>query len=124
MDINWKEYELVLTEDSHKVCEVTGDDLGGPETFTCKICDLLKHNVPKWKPEGNYSSYGGYQACNFVFKGVDDEGVHIVVDRFYHIDVVLKPGEEWSSGWYSFGEWSYCVSLTVRKIEQKQEQKK
>ena len=117
MAINWKEYELVLTENSYKVCEVTGDTLGGPETFTCKISDLLKYNRPRWIPEGDYNSYGGYQAYHFDFRGVDDEGVHIVVDRLYHIDIVLKPGEEWSSGWYSFGEWSYAVRLTLRKIE-------
>ena len=79
MAINWKEYELVLTENSYKVCEVTGDTLGGPETFTCKISDLLKYNRPKWIPEGDYNSYGGYQAYHFDFKGVDDEGVHDVV---------------------------------------------
>lgn len=120
MAINWKEYELVLIEDSHKVCEVTGDSLGGPETFTCKISDLLKHNVPKWKPEGDYNSYGGYQAYQFSFKAADDEGVHIVVDKHYKQEIILKPGEEWSSGWYSFGEWSYAVRLTLRKIEKTQ----
>ena len=120
MAINWNEYELVLTEDSYKVCEVTGRDMGGPETFTCKISDLFKYNRPKWLPEGNYNSYGGYQTYQFVFKGVDDEGVHMVVDRLYHIDIVLKPGEEWSSGWYSFGEWSYAVKLALRKIEKTQ----
>ena len=65
----------------------------------------------------------GVTASAFNFepvKGVDDEGVHMVVDRLYHIDVVLKPGEEWSSGWYSFGEWSYAVKLTLRKIEKTQ----
>lgn len=120
MAINWNEYELVLEEDNHKVCEVTGDDMGGIKTFTCKIRELLKHNVPRWKPEGSYSNYGGYQTYQFIFKGADDDGVHIVAYLHYHVDVVLKPGEEWSSGWYSFGEWSYHVRLTLRKIEKTQ----
>ena len=119
MDINWKEYELILKEDSSKECEVTGRDMGGTETFTCKISDLLQYSVPKWTPEGNYSNYGGYQAYSFSFKGIDDEGVHIITDKHYKTEVVLKPGEEWSSGWYCFGEWSYCVRLSLRKIENK-----
>ena len=32
----------------------------------------------------------------------------------------LMPGEEWSNGWYSFGEWSYAVRLTLREIEKTQ----
>ena len=119
MAINWNEYELVLKEDSSKECEVTGRDMGGTETFICPIKDLIENNSPEWKPLGNYSSYGGYQAYHFSFKHVDDEGIHLVVDRSYSQDIILKPGEEWSSGWYCFGEWSYCVRLSLRKTENK-----
>lgn len=117
--IDWNEYELVLKEDSSKVSEVTGEDMGGTESFTCKISDLLKCNEPKWTRENAYSDYGGYQAYVFSFKCVDDEGVHILPDRHYKTEIILKPNEEWSSGWYCFGEWSYCVRLSLRKIENK-----
>jgi hypothetical protein len=121
MAIDWNEYELVLEEESSKVCEVTGDDMGGSEFFTCPLRDLIKPDKsPRWTPEGNYGSYGGYQAYHFSFKGADDEGVHIAVDKHYKEEIVLKPGDKWSSGWYSFGEWSYCVRLTLRKIEKTQ----
>ena len=123
MAINWNEYELVLKERSSKECEVTGRDMGGTDIFTCPISKLQKGLSPKWTPESGYGDYGGYQSYQFTFKGTDDESVHVSVYKHYHIDVVLKPGEEWSDGWYEFGSWSYCVSLSVRKIEQKQEQK-
>ena len=48
----------------------------------------------------------------------DDEAVHLYTDKHYRQDIKLLPdGEKWSSGWYSFGEWSYCVRLYVRKIK-------
>ena len=37
-------------------------------------------------------------------------------------EYALMPGEEWSNGWYSFGEWSYAVRLTLRKIEKNTKQ--
>ena len=115
--IDWNEYELVLEEESEKECEVTGRDMGGIESFTCPLRDLINSDgTPQWTPKGDYYSYGGYQAYHFRFKHVDDEGVHLAVDRSYSQDIVLKPGEKWSSGWYDFGSWSYCVRLTLRKI--------
>lgn len=119
--IDWNEYELVLEEESSKECEVTGRDMGGIESFTCPLRDLINPDQsPKWTPEGNYGSYGGYQAYHFTFKQVDDEGVHLEADNGYTSKILLKPFEpdnKWSSGWYSFGSWSYCVRLSLRKIE-------
>lgn len=53
MAVNWNEYELVLEAESSKECEVTGRDMGGTETFTCPVSDLIENKSPKWTPEGN-----------------------------------------------------------------------
>lgn len=121
--IDWNEYELVLEEESSKENEVTGDDMGGTESFTCPLSDLINPDrSPKWTPEGNYGNYGGYQAYHFTFKKADDEGIHLEADHGYTSRILLKPIEpdnKWSSGWYDYGSWSYCVRLSLRKIENK-----
>ena len=118
--IDWNEYELVLEEESSKECEVTGRDMGGIESFTCPLRDLINpEGSPKWTPNGNYGSYGGYQAYHFTYKKVDDQGVYLEADHGYASKILLKPFEPdntWSSGWYCYGSWSYCVRLTLRKI--------
>ena len=118
MAINWKEYELVLVEDSSKECEVTGRDMGGIDRFSCPVADLVEKQSPKWTPENCRDTYGGYQSYTFYFLGADDEAVHLYTDKHYRVNIDLKPGEEWSNGWYSFGTWDYCVTLKLRKKEQ------
>jgi hypothetical protein len=115
MAIDWNEYELVLEEDSSKECEVTGRDMGGIDRFTCPVSDLIEGKSPHWTPENCRDSYGGYQSYTFYFLRADEEAVHLYTDKHYRQDIDLKPGETWTSGWYSFGEWSYCVSLQVSK---------
>lgn len=117
MAIDWNEYDLVLEEESSKECEVTGRDMGGTDTFICPVKDLIENNSPRWTPQGNYDSYGGYQSYSFTFHKVDDEAVYLSTDKHYHEDIVLKPGDKWSSGWYGFGSWDYCVRLMLRKRE-------
>ena len=114
MAINWNDYELVLEEESSKECEVTGRDMGGIATYTCPVGELLnKEGSPKWTPEG----YGGYQAYRFFFERADDEKLYMRAEKNYTERFELKPGDKWSSSWYSFGTWSYCVRLKLRKIE-------
>lgn len=125
--IDWNEYELVLEEESEKECEVTGREMGDIESFTCPLRDLITPDrSPKWTPEGDYGTYGGYQAYHFIFKKVDDEGVHLEAENGYTTSILLKPSEpenKWSSGWYGFGSWNYCVRLTLRKIKQNESSK-
>ena len=115
MAINWKDYELVLEEESSKECEVTGRDMGGTDVFTCDVCALIGNKSPKWMPQNCRDSYGGYQSYTFYFLNADDEPVHLYTDKHYRQDITLKPGEQWSSGWYSFGSWDYNVRLKLRK---------
>ena len=114
MAINWSEYELVLEENSSKECEVTGRDMGGTKTFTCPVSALTGDELPRWTSDSNYR-YGGYQAYTFYFLRTDDEAIYLYTDKFHRQEIRLQPNEIWSSGWYSFGEWSYCVRLQVRK---------
>ena len=120
MEINWNDYELVLKEESSKECEVTGRDMGGIDVFTCSVASLISNQSPKWNPKNCRGSYGGYQSYTFYFLGADEEAVHLYTDKHYRQDITLKPGENWSSGWYSFGSWDYCVRLELRKIQQKE----
>lgn len=112
MAINWKEYELVLEASNSKECEVTGRDMGGTSTHTCPVSKLVEGEVVPWEP-----GYGGYESVEFKFEGTDDEAVHLTIYRMYHIHQALKPGEEWSSGWYGFGTWDYKAVVKLRKIE-------
>ena len=116
MAINWNDYELVLKEESSKECEVTGRDMGGIDVFTCPVANLISNQSPKWQPQNCRDSYGGYQSYTFYFLSADDEAVHLYTDKHYRVDITLKPGDTWSSGWYCFGTWSYCVKLELRKI--------
>lgn len=118
MAINWNDYELVLEEDSSKECEVTGREMGGIDVFTCPVSDLIENKSPQWHSKSGSYSYGGYQSYTFYFLSADNEAVNLYTDKHYRQDIKLLPdGEKWSSGWYSFGEWSYCVRLYVRKIK-------
>ena len=123
MAINWNEYELVLEEDSDKECEVTERRMGHTETFVCPIADLKRGQSPNWIPQGNYSSYAGYQTYRISFIKADKEGVHLMVSRSYSDEIILKPDEPdnmWRSGWYDFGSWSYLVTLKLRKTTDKE----
>lgn len=115
MAVNWNDYELVLKEESSKECEVTGRDMGGIDVYTCDVSKLIENNSPAWQPEKGSASYGGYQSYRFYFLSADDEAVHLYIDKHYRQDITLRPGESWSSGWYGFGTWSYCVRLELRK---------
>ncbi len=115
MAVNWNEYELVLEEESSKECEVTGRDMGGTDVFTCDVSALIKTKSPQWHPQNCRDSYGGYQSYTFYFLSAGDEAVHLYTDKHYRQDITLKLGEQWSSGWYSFGSWDYCVRLKLRK---------
>lgn len=117
MAVNWNDYELVLKEESSKECEVTGRDMGGIEIYTCPVSDLIENKNPRWIPQDNNSSYGGYQSYTFYFLRADEESIHLYTDKHYRQDITLKPGEEWSSGWFSFGSWDYLTSLELRKKE-------
>lgn len=111
MAMNWKEYELVLEAKDHKVCEVTGRNMGGTSIHTCPVSKLVKNKEVPWKP-----SYGGYEAVECKFAGTDNEAVHLIFFKGLHIEKALKPDESWLSGWYSFGSWDYCVEVKLRKI--------
>jgi len=117
MAVNWNDYELVLKEESSKECEVTGRDMGGIEIYTCPVSDLIENKNPRWTPKDSNSSYGGYQSYTFYFLRADEESIHLYTDKHYRQDITLKPGEEWSSGWFSFGSWDYLTSLELRKKE-------
>ena len=114
MAVNWNNYELVLEEESSKECEVTGRDMGGVDVFTCDVSKLIGNESPRWQTENGSASYGGYQSYTFYFLSADDEAVHLYTDKHYRQDITLRPGESWSSGWYSFGTWDYCVRLKLR----------
>lgn len=112
MAVNWNEYELVLEASERKENEVTGETMGDTSIHTCPVNKLVKDKLVPWEP-----GYGGYEVYEFTFAGVDDEAVHLVIYRWCHQNVALKPGEEWSSGWYSFGSWDFDVRVTLRKIK-------
>lgn len=111
MAVDWKNYELVLEASDRKECEVTGRDMGGTEEYTCPVCKLKENEPVPWEP-----SYGGYEAINVSFLRTDDEAVYLNIHSFYHSEKALKPGEDWESGWWSFGTWDYHVRITLRKI--------
>ena len=116
MAVNWNDYELVLKEESSKECEVTGRDMGVTKVYTCDVSKLIENNSLAWQPEKGSDSYGGYQSYTFYFLSADDEAVHLYTNKHYRQDIKLLPdGEKWSSGWYGFGTWSYCVRLELRK---------
>ena len=121
MAYNWNEYEVRLCEDSSKECEVTGRDMGGEEYFTCPVADMIAGKA-HWTPESqwakdNNQTYGGYQSVSFKFEGADDKGLHLSTEKWYHQEITLTPeSPEWSTGWYSFGSWDYCVRLSLQKI--------
>ena len=119
MAVNWNDYELVLEEESSKECEVTGRDMGGIATYTCPVSDLIENKSPRWQSKKGSDGYGGYQSYTFYFLSADEEAVHLYTDKHYRQDITLRPDESWSSGWYGFGTWSYCVRLKLRKKQQK-----
>ena len=108
--IDWNEYELVLESSSEKECEVTGREMGGTEEHTCPVSKLLSDEQAHWSGD-----YGGYGAVRVTFLGADEEGLHLKIYHSYESLYTLKPGERWSSGWYSFGSWNYHVALYLRK---------
>lgn len=113
MAINWNEYELVLEDSSSKECEVTGREMGGTTENTCPVSTLMSGDGhPRWS-----NNYGGYGSVRVIFLRTDDEAIHLRIHNGYDFEKSLKPGEEWSSGWYDFGSWSYHVKLYLRKIE-------
>ena len=113
--INWNEYELVLEDSSSKECEVTGREMGGTEENTCPVSELIANDgTPRWS-----NNYGGYGSVRVTFLSADDEGLHLKIYNGYDSEYTLKIGEKWTSGWYDFGSWSYCVTLYLRKIENK-----
>lgn len=118
MAVNWNDYELVLEEESSKECEVTGREMGGTNRYVYPVSELIDSDMSlRWKREdGREGSYGGYQSYTFYFLRVDGDAVYLYTDKHYRVDITLHPdGEEWSSGWYDFGTWSYCVRLSLRK---------
>lgn len=120
MTINWEKYELVLVEDSDKECEVTGNNLGSAKTFICPVSDLEVGKSPNWIPQGNYSSYGGYQSIRITFQKLDNEGAHFELYLGYKNEIVLTPFEpknKWESGSYGFGSYRYFVTLTLKEKE-------
>lgn len=118
MAINWKDYKLVLIDESKKECEVTGRDMGGIENHECPVDKMKAGEQVMWTP-----GYGGYQTVDCKFQGADDEGIHLIIHSGYDIQKTLKPGEEWSSGWYSFGTWDYIVKIRLEKIVKEEEKK-
>lgn len=111
MAVNWKDYGLVLEATDSKECEVTGRDMGGTSTHLCPISQMAENKQVDWTPQ-----YGGYNAVKVTFLGVDDESVRLRLHSGYDFDKSLKPGEEWSSGWYSFGTWSYHVKIRLMPL--------
>ena len=113
MKINWENYELVLLATDHKECEVTGRDMGGTTTHVCPISKMVENKQVTWEPD-----YSGYQSVGVTFLGADDEVVRFRIYNGYNSNHDFKPGDEWSSGWYDFGSWSYHVKLKLQKIKE------
>lgn len=111
MALKIEDYELALIASDQKECEVTGRDMGGTETHVCPLNKMEAGKMVVWEP-----SYGGYGSVKVTFLGVDDEAVHLSIYNGYDSDKDLKPGEEWNSGWYDFGSWSYHVKIKLQKI--------
>lgn len=113
MAVNWKNYQLLLTDTDSKECEVTGRDMGGTATHQCPVSAMKENEQVVWKPR-----YGGYEAVTVTFLGTDDETIHLRLHSGFDFNKDLKPDEEWESGWYSFGTWSHYVKIKLQKIEE------
>ena len=116
MATNWNDYELVLEASDSKECEVTGRNMGGTNTHVCPVSKLKENEQVRWEP-----SYGGYHAVKVTFLSTDDTAIHLSIDIGFPSEQSLKPGEEWRSGWYSFGSWDYHVALKLQKKTEKQD---
>ncbi len=93
--------------------------MGGATTHVCPISKMVENKQVTWDPY-----YGGYHSVVVTFLGTDDEVAHFRIYNSYNSDHDFKPNDEWSSGWYDFGSWSYHVKLKLQKIKEKEEESK
>ena len=124
----WKDYVFLLIEDSYKECEVTGHSMGGPEK-------LVSPSVSKMKPDGwikwtKLDNYGENQ-CSVYCEDISNEMVKLKIYNASDLSEHCYPnyhefrqeGDEWSSGWYCWGSWSYCHKIRLMKKENLQSEK-
>lgn len=113
------EQVLVLICSSDKECEVTGKSMGGDYRFECPVSQLRPGSYIHWTA----CSYMDMPESSVICESVEDDKVVLTQynysdqsSRHYPNKVVLTPGgEEWSSGWYCWGSWSYCHTLRLEE---------
>lgn len=112
MAMNWNEYEIILLDESSKECEVTGREMGGEVVNSSGPISKLVPNTPiNWS-----NHYGGYGSVEVKFLGTENDGVVLDIYNGYHAKHTLHLGDEWTSGWNSFGTWDYFVTIYIQKI--------
>ena len=117
--VNWNEYVLLLTEHSSKKSEVTGEEMGGDYPFTSLPLSQYKPgDWIQWTKLG-YSE----DTCTVYCDEVSDETMKLKVYNrsdqgshlYPHYPEFRQEGDEWSSGWYEWGYWSYCHTIRLVK---------
>lgn len=118
----WNDYLFLLLEDSSKENEVTGDMMGGKESFVSQpVSNYKDGDWINWKP----LAQSGENACSVYVKSCDKEKLTLQVfdapDRGSHAHPSYpefrQSGDEWTSGWYDWGSWSYCHTIRLVKKE-------
>ncbi len=117
----WEDFLFLLTEKSYKENEVTGEDMGGTDTFvSLPVADYKPGEWIRWKPLDSSN-----ESCSVTVKGCDAEKVTLQVydasDLSHHnhpsYPEFRQEGDEWTSGWYDWGEWRYCHTIRLVKKE-------
>ena len=118
--VNWDEFVLLLTDRSSKESEVTGEQLGGEYQFTS--LPLSQYKPGDWIQWTRLSDYGENH-CTVYCEEVSDEMIKLKVynrsdqssHKYPHYPEFRQDGDEWSSGWYEWGYWSYCHKIRLVK---------
>lgn len=117
----WKDFLFLLTEKSYKENEVTGEDMGGTYTFvSLPVAEYKPGEWIRWQPLD-----GSNVSCSVTVKGCDAEKATLQVynasDLGHHshpsYPEFRQEGDEWTSGWYDWGSWSYCHTVRLVKKE-------
>ena len=117
----WSDYLFLLVDDSSKENEVTGEMMGGERKFvSLPVSSYKAGDWIDWKPVS-----GGRNECSVYVKSYDKEKVTLQVfdspDLRHHSHPSYpefhQEGDEWSSGWYEWGYWSYCHTIRLVKKE-------
>lgn len=120
--VNWDEFVLLLTECSNKESEVTGEKMGGGNQFaSLPLSEYKPGNWIRWTRMGDY----GNNKCSVFCEEVNDEMMKLKVydqtnlstHKYPYYPEFRHEGDEWSSGWYEWGEWSYCHKIRLVKKE-------